>query len=445
MVEKIRKGYKQTEVGVIPEDWKLISYDEIFDFLPTATYSRAELSENDEIKYVHYGDIHTKCNNFLDCDKIELPTIKKEQQKEYSLLKDGDLLIVDASEDYEGVGKSVEIKNLKNKKAISGLHTFLLRDRNNTFVNGFKGYIHSNKFVKKQMDTLATGLKVYGVSKTYLKTIKIPLPPTKSEQTAIAAALSDTDSLIRSLEKFIAKKRAIKQGAMQVLLSESGFTGLEDFQDKNKAGKGVSSGKWEVKKLGDLISLVIDNRGKTPPYSTNEAVELIETVSINNNYRFPIYENVTKYVSKFTFSHWFRNHPVKNDLLISTVGEYSGSSAFMSESRGTIAQNLIAIRIKNAEPIFIFYWTRSNYYNDQLKAVMMNHAQPSLRVPWLLNFKISLPKNRDEQTRIAQILSDMDSEIESLEKKLEKYKMIKHGMMQELLTGKIRLNQDSQD
>lgn len=88
--------------------------------------------------------------------------------------------MVDASEDYEGVGKSVEVRNIGNFKIISGLHTFLLRDKNGHISNGFKGYIHSNTLVKKQMDTLATGMKVYGVSKTNLKLIKIPLPPHQS-------------------------------------------------------------------------------------------------------------------------------------------------------------------------------------------------------------------------------------------------------------------------
>lgn len=202
----VKEGYKNTEVGVIPEDWEVIRFDEAFYFLSTASYSRAELSEKKDIKYVHYGDIHTRLNHFLDFEKNELPTIIIEQLKTYSLIREGDLIMADASEDYEGIGKSVEVKNIRNDKAISGLHTFLLRGKDNVFSNGFKAYFHSNRIIKNQYDKLATGLKVYGVSKGNLKQILIPLP-TLPEQTAIATVLSDTDNLIQALEKKDSQKR----------------------------------------------------------------------------------------------------------------------------------------------------------------------------------------------------------------------------------------------
>ncbi|MCK5022547.1 MAG: restriction endonuclease subunit S, partial [Candidatus Aenigmarchaeota archaeon] len=215
---EMKKGYKQTELGIIPEDWDVISYGEAFDFLSTASYSRADLSENDEAFYVHYGDIHTTWNFFLDFKKHNPPTIEKIKVKNYSFIKDGDLIMADASEDYDGIGKSVEVKNITTNKAISGLHTFLLRGKEGIFVDGFKGYIHSNRFVKTSMDRLATGLKVYGVSKTNLKTIQIPRP-TLPEQTAIATILSDMDTEIESLEQKRDKYTMIKQGMMQQLLT----------------------------------------------------------------------------------------------------------------------------------------------------------------------------------------------------------------------------------
>jgi len=215
---EIKKGYKQTELGVIPEDWDVISYGEAFNFLSTASYSRADLSDDDVVFYVHYGDIHTTWNYFLDFKKSTLPTIEKIKVRTYSFIKDGDLIMADASEDYDGIGKSVEVKNITTNKAISGLHTFLLRGKEGIFVDGFKGYIHSNRLVKTSMDRLATGLKVYGVSKTNLKTIQIPRP-TLPEQTAIATILSDMDAEIESLEQKRDKYTMLKQGMMQQLLT----------------------------------------------------------------------------------------------------------------------------------------------------------------------------------------------------------------------------------
>jgi len=143
---------------------------------------------------------------------------------------------------------------------------------------------------------------------------------------------------------------------------------------------------WRVEKLKDIVSKVIDNRGKTPPYSDNEDVELIESTSISFVNQYPDYSKITKFVSDYVYKNWFRGHLLKNDILISTVGEYSGSSALMKENRGTVAQNLIALQLKGVNSAFVFYWTRSNGYKQQLNQVMMSQAQPSLRVPWLLNF-----------------------------------------------------------
>lgn len=200
------------------EGWDFLTYGEIFTFLNTATYSRAELSVDEEIGYVHYGDIHTRWNYFLDLTNTELPSISINQAKAYSLVEDGDVIMADASEDYSGIGKCIEIKNIKAKKLIAGLHTFLLRDKKGVFINGFKGYLHASAYIKNQFDKLATGMKVYGVSKTNLKSVIIPVPP-KHEQSHIASILSDMEEDIAILEKKLRKYRRIKQGMMEQLLT----------------------------------------------------------------------------------------------------------------------------------------------------------------------------------------------------------------------------------
>ena len=398
MVEtmEIPRGFKKTDVGIIPNDWLLVSYDELFDFLTTATYSRSQLSENDTIKYVHYGDIHTKCVHFLDCDKIDLPSIKNELLKNYPLLKDGDLIVVDASEDYEGVGKSVEVKNLKNKKAISGLHTFLLRDKKEVITNGFKGYIQPNSLVKKQMDTLATGMKVYGVSKTNLKLIKIPLPPTKIEQTAIAEALNDADALITQLEKLIAKRRAIKQGAMQELL-------------KPKEG-------WEVKPMGQIAELY-------------QPVTISQEQFTDNGYLVYGANGIVGKYGKYNHELW--------QTTITCRGSTCGTVNKTINKCWITGNAMVANVDKNTnidKLFFYFLLTKQDF-----SSCITGSGQPQIVRKPLSEFELSFPKEKSEQIRIAQILSDMDAEIEALEKKLDKYKMLKQGMMQNLLTGRIRL------
>ncbi|WP_288728145.1 restriction endonuclease subunit S [uncultured Psychrobacter sp.] len=212
-----KKGYKQSELGEIPEDWKVGTYGEIFNFLTTSTNSRSDLSIHAEYGYIHYGDIHTLWNNFLDLNKTNTPKIDPLLVRS-AFVQDGDLVMADASEDYEGIGKSIEIKNIGNKSIVAGLHTYLLRDSYSFFVDGFRGYLHQVPAVKSMIDKLATGMKVYGISKRNLEGIYLPIP-SKKEQTAIATILSDMDEEIQALEHRLNKTRQIKQGMMQELLT----------------------------------------------------------------------------------------------------------------------------------------------------------------------------------------------------------------------------------
>lgn len=211
------KGYKKSELGDIPEDWGISTYGQVFSFLSTSTNARSDLSDTGECGYIHYGDIHTKWNNNLNLENSSVPRISSDLVSS-SFIEDGDLIMADASEDYAGIGKSIEIQGVRDNIIVAGLHTYLLRDVNNIFVNGFRGYLHCIRAVKANIDRLATGMKVFGVSKNNLKTIPIPVPP-KEEQIAIAAILSDMDKDIQTLQQRLDKTRQLKQGMMQELLS----------------------------------------------------------------------------------------------------------------------------------------------------------------------------------------------------------------------------------
>lgn len=210
---------QQTEVGEIPADWQLPSFEDVFDFLRSATYSRSDTSSEYQIFYLHYGDIHTKFQNEINFDKNPLKGVSDKLGKGYPFLCEGDLVMADASEDMEGVGKSVEVKNIGENKAIAGLHTFLLRPKKSKkLAPGFSGYLQSNPLIIRQQHCLATGMKVFGLSRSNLKMVKIPLPKI-AEQEAIAAVLSDMDAEICALETKLSKARHIKQGMMAELLT----------------------------------------------------------------------------------------------------------------------------------------------------------------------------------------------------------------------------------
>lgn len=211
------KGYKSSELGVMPEDWEVSTYGDIFSFLSTSTNSRADLSDEGDYGYIHYGDIHTQWNNKLDLATVELPRISSHLVSS-ALLEDGDVIMADASEDYSGIGKSIEVFNVGQHRVVAGLHTYLLRDKYKRLSDGFRGYLHSIPKVKKIIDQLATGMKVFGISKNNLLSVPIPVPP-KQEQSAIATILSDMDEQIQALQQRLTKTRQIKQGMMQELLT----------------------------------------------------------------------------------------------------------------------------------------------------------------------------------------------------------------------------------
>ncbi len=223
--EELKKGLMQKLLsGEVRFDgfdgeWEEVRLGDKFDFIKTYSNSRSHLSDVGDMEYMHYGDIHTKYKFHIDLSKVILPKISESNIKgtiEY--VKNGDLIIADASEDYADIGKSVEVVNLQDKKVISGLHTFLLRDNDNNFSNGYKGLMLYNQKVAKEIKKIATGISVLGISKTNLSKLYISLPP-KQEQQKIAEVLTLADKDIELLKNELEALKEQKHGLMQKLLS----------------------------------------------------------------------------------------------------------------------------------------------------------------------------------------------------------------------------------
>lgn len=415
------EGFKQTEIGWIPEDWEVKTVREVFNYLRTASYSRAQLNEIEGIGYIHYGDIHTKYNNYILIHQSTLPYISKDLGKSFPLLRNGDIVMADASEDYEGVGKAIEIKDLYNEKIIAGLHTLALRDNFSIFYNGYKGFVFSSPLVKPILEKLATGLKVYSISKSILNEILLPIPPLP-EQEAIAKALSDVDSLIDTLERKIAKKRNIKQGAMQRLLT--GKQRLPGF-----------SGDWVEKKLS-CLSQIMDGTHQTPKYvDIGIPFYSVENVT-NNNF------SNTKYISIAEHLLLTKKYKIEyGDVLMTRIGSIGDCKYIDWNTDASFYVSLALLKMNNniLAKYFVHY-SRTEMFKNDIELHSLQFATPKkINLGNIGLVTIRYPESIAEQSAIAQILTDMDNEITTLEQKLNKYKQIKQGMMQELLTGKIRL------
>lgn len=199
------------------DDWKVKRFGDLFQFLKTANNPRADLSTHGTVGYIHYGDVHTTTSAFLNCSDPSLPYIPKERVGDMPFLEDGDLVMADASEDYEGIGKCIEVQNIGGRKIVAGLHTFLLRGRKDLLADGFKGYLQFIPSVKAALIRFATGISVYGVSKNNVRNVEIELP-TVNEQRAITTMLFDMDAEIAALEQRRDKTRLLKEGMIQELL-----------------------------------------------------------------------------------------------------------------------------------------------------------------------------------------------------------------------------------
>ena len=213
--KKRLKGYSEV--------WKEIKLENSFKFIKSYSISREGLSNNEgNIYCIHYGDIHAYYEtDFLDFTRQKnIPIIidKKAITNEKDYLKEGDVIIADASEDYEGVGEAVTVFNIEDKIAVGGLHTIVLRDFAGETTNEFRAYLFASEKVRNELRKKATGTSVYSVTKTTLESLILNLPSI-DEQTAIAKVLQAADNEIQLLKTKVDKLKEQKKGLMQVLLT----------------------------------------------------------------------------------------------------------------------------------------------------------------------------------------------------------------------------------
>ena len=394
---------------------------DIFQFLGTANNPRSDLSEHGDVKYVHYGDIHTRFRSFLDCENDSLPLIDGNKVKNIPFLEDGDLVMVDASEDYEGIGKSVEVRNATGRGAVAGLHTFLLRGDKDSLAEGFKGYLQFISSMKNALIKIATGISVYGITKNNVRNIEVALPGFQ-EQRAIAAVLSDVDSLIASLDKLISKKRDIKQAAMQQLLTAK--TRLPGF-----------SGEWETKRLGEIAAI---QRGASPRpidspiwFDDNSEVGWVRISDVTQSGMF--LRETTQRLSALGVR---RSRPVSRGSLIMSICATVGRPV-ITEIATCIHDGFVVFDNLGANKRYLYYVLKS-IESDWGKHGQTG-SQMNLNTGLINRTEVAVPRTEDEQRSIVAVLSDMDAEIAALEVRRDKTRALKGGMMQELLTGRIRL------
>jgi type I restriction enzyme S subunit len=216
---KVPRGYKNNGFGIYPEDWTVKKFEELFTFSGSLSASREQLS-NDGVCYLHYGDIHKFDRTYIDIenDYDNTPKLNVQEVDSKYFLHDGDIVFADASEDHEGIGKSITIYNQRSIPFIAGLHTITARDNSKLIVRAYKRFFLSDFSIRKQFMFFATGISVYGLSKNNLKKIVVSLPSIE-EQDKIAEILSLAEKEIKCIEQEVETLKKQKKGLTQLLLT----------------------------------------------------------------------------------------------------------------------------------------------------------------------------------------------------------------------------------
>jgi len=421
--EVIKKRYKQTEIGIIPQDWEIDKLDNSLELLTDfeANGSFASVAENVTIFnnqnyawYVRATDLEQNSS---------LMDVKWVNQSSYKFLKKTslfgeELLITKRGE----IGK-VYLFHKKTQFATLAPNLYLLK-LNQKSVPKFLFYYfkegHGNYLLKINNASSTLG----ALYKNDVKAILIPFPP-KEEQSLIASVLSDTDMLIASLDKLIIKKKNIKQGAIQELLT--GKRRLSGFK-----------GEWKNNFLKNMVQTQITDGPHMTPQFISRGVPFL---SVNNLVNNKIDLTDLRFISKeddIIFSK--KCKPQRNDILLGKAASVGMTAIVNFDLDFNIWSPLALIRLKKEySPKYVHYFFQTRFILNQIKLLTNSSSQGNIGMGDLGKLEFKIPNSFEEQSNIAEILSDMDVEIQELERKKDKYQKIKIGMIQELLTGRIRL------
>jgi type I restriction enzyme S subunit len=401
---EVKPGYKQTEVGVIPEDWELKPLKGRISIAHGFPFASEHFANHGPYRLTTPGHFYEE-GGFRDIGEKQKFYVG--QVPDNYVLHPGDLIVA-MTEQADGLLGSAaiipEIEGYLHNQRLGRIKVL-----STEIELGYLFFVFNSASYRAKVHETAAGTKVKHTSPEKLLEISVRLPPLP-EQRAIAEALSDVDSLLCGLDQLIAKKRDLKQAAMQQLLT--GQNRLPDFH-----------GEWKLIKLGELCDYVdgIATSGGDQGYLEIGDVN-VETKSYDVAHKEKLSVRGAVEVPAGT-------------LLISTV----------RPTRGAIVITKSSLHVSNAfcrvRPVneLMFHLVCQPNFLAYLGENSIGGTYPTCRDETILGYGSLLPKAPAEQTAIAEVLTDMDAELAALEQRRAKIHALKQGMMQELLTGKTRL------
>ncbi|WP_109438538.1 restriction endonuclease subunit S [Aquimarina sp. AU119] len=405
------------------KDWNDDTMGNTYSFKVTNSFSRDNLTNDDgEVKNIHYGDIHKKFPTLIDLTKESVPFIKPtisiERISKENYCKDGDMIFADASEDINDVGKAIEIININNEKLLSGLHTILARPDLQKLSIGFGGYLYQSEFVRTQIQKESQGTKVLSISPTRLSKISLKFPSDKEEQSKIAYFFSTIDEKIKALKNKKELLEEYKKGVAQKLFSQE-----TRFKDKN----GKDFPDWENTKLGKITNKTGKKNKDNidyPVYSINNKEGFLpqsdqfEGVNSNNRgYDISMY----KIIQKNTFAY----NPARINV---------GSIGYSGELENIIISSLYVCfqTTDELEDEYLNHYLQTFDFNKSVQRNTEGGVRSYLFYENFSRIEIPLPLEKDEQAKIAGILSSIDKKIGLIDEKLNDTEQWKKGLLQKM-------------
>ena len=407
----VKPGYKQTEIGVIPEDWADKKLGDVGKVCMCKRIFADQTSDTGEIPFFKIGTFGKEADAYISRELYE------DFKRRFSYPQKGDVLISAAGT----LGRSVVFDGKDSYFQDSNI-VWLDLDKEQLCNEYLYHYYKVIQWASSEGSTIA---RLYNgiICNTHIAV------PDVEEQKKIANVLSDVDELIFLTEKQLSKKKAIKQGAMQELLT--GKTRINGF---NSA--------WKQTTIREIATIFgrIGFRG----YTKNDLVEPYKgAISLSPSN----IVNSKLNLNNLTFISWEKYNESPEimlevgDVILVKTGSTFGKSTYIDNCKWKITLNpqiVVFKRIKVNSRLF-GYIVQSKEFQNQIAATVVGGAIPTLSQEQIYNFEVNIPVDEMEQLAISSFLSDLDEEIEALEQKLAKYRQVKQGMMQQLLTGKIRL------
>lgn len=418
---------KHTEIGDIPVDWELQTFDETFRVISNNTLSRENLNNRGgAVRNIHYGDILTKFPEVLDCNEEEIPYVNELSLLSSStqLLQDGDIVVADTAED-ETVGKVIEVQNLGDSKLVAGLHTIPCRVKKGEFAPGWLGYYMNSDLFHNQILPYITGIKVSSISKGAISETLILVPPF-DEQEKIVQSLNKIQLLMTAETKVVNKIKLVKNGCLSKMFPQKDDTvpemRLPGFTEA-----------WEQRKFPEFVSFF--NGLTYTPDNVEETGTLVLRSSNVKNGEIVDADNV--YVNDKVAT----SENVQEGDIIVVVRNGSraliGKHAQIKVSMPNTVIGAFMSGMRSEHPSFVNALLDTSVFENEI-AKNMGATINQITGYMFSKMEFMIPSG-EEQKKIGECFSNLDNLITLHQCKCDKYSNIKKGMMSDLLTGKIRL------